>query len=215
MNFVETREQIVNIGQIVQRCPNITLMRAFTRSYRDWACQTQYLRVPIAGETAANVRLYDLGSDPYVEIVAIYALQFSIPNGPTGALQYWSAAASDSALWNPNINPQQPLRYSYVAQAQVAVDPIPDKVYNTLLTAIVQPKETATSIPETGLVKYRSAIEAGALGYLLSIPAQPWTSITEAARYRREFQSGVNNARAEVQRGFNTGSVRVRPRNFT
>ena len=214
MNYVATEDQIVNIAQIIRRCPTITLTRALSRAYRDWEMQTQYLRVPIVGATVADTRQYDLGSDPYVEIVAVYAVQVSILSGTT--IQYWPLVASDSSLWNPNISvqAQQPLRYCYVPQAQIALDPIPDKVYDLLVSAIVQPKQGAAQIPEDGLVKYRSGIEAGAMAYLHRVPGQPWTDPNAALMCQREFQSSVNNARAEVQRSFNTGSVRTRPRAF-
>ncbi len=212
MNYVEIEDQITNIAQIIRRCPTFTLTRALGKAYRDWSCQTQYLRVAIPGATTADTRLYDLGSDPYVEIVAIYAVQANLPD--TTPLQYWSLSASDSSQWNPNYQPQQPTRYSYVPQAQMALDPIPDRVYSLLVSAIVQPKENAAQVPETGLTKYRTGIEAGALAYLHSLPGQPWSDARMAEFRRREFQSSINNAKAEVQRGFNTGSVRARPRGF-
>jgi hypothetical protein len=212
VNYVDINDQIVNIAQIIRRCPTITLTRALGRAYRDWACQTQYLRVAIPGATAADTPLYDLGSDPYLEIVAVFAVQASILNG--SQIQYWALAANDSSLWNPNIQPQQPTQYCYVPQAQIAVFPTPDQVYDLLVSAIVQPKENAAQIPETGLTKYRSGIEAGALAYLHAVPGQPWSDPAQAEYRRREFQSSVNNAKAEVQRSFNTGSVRARPRGF-
>jgi hypothetical protein len=212
VNYVEIEDQITNIAQIIRRCPTFTLTRALGRAYRDWACQTQYLRVAIPGATVADTRLYDLGSDPYIEIVAVLAVQANQPD--TVPLQYWALSPSDSSLWNPNYQPQQPTRYCYVPQAQIALDPIPDRVYDLLVSAIVQPKENAAQIPETGLTKYRSGIEAGALAYLHSLPGQPWSDPQQAMLRMREFQSSVNNAKAEVQRGFNTGSVRARPRGF-
>lgn len=212
MNFVDTRDQLVSIAQVIRRCPTITLMRAFTRAYRDWAGQTQYIRQAIPGETTPNVREYALGSDPYQDIVAIFAIQASILNG--GTMQYWPLVPCDASYFNPNTNVQQPQRYAYVPQAQFALDPIPDVVYNLVVTAITQPKEGAVSVPEIALTKYRSGIEAGALAYLHSLPGQPWSSPVEAEAQRRKFQSSINNARAEVQRGFNTGSVRVLPRAF-
>jgi hypothetical protein len=212
MNYVATEDQIVNIAQIIRRCPTFTLTRAYSRAYRDWAMQTQYLRVPIQGATVANQAQYDLGTDPYVEIVAIAAMQASILNGTR--MQYWALAPSDSSSWNPNTNPQMPRRYCYVPHAQFAINPTPEQVYNLLVTVIVQPKENAASLPETGLTKYRAGIEAGALAYLHALPGQAWTNPNEVLRRQREFQSSISNARAEVQRAFNTGSVRARPRSF-
>ena len=213
MNYVDTRDQVVNIAQIVRRCPTITLTRAFGRAYRDWARQTQYLRVAIAGATVANTQQYDLGSDPYVEIVAVYAVQGTYtPAG--GSAQNWALPPSDSSTWDSNAQPNTPQTYCYVPQAQIALYPIPDQVYDLLVTAIVQPKEDAAQVPETGLVKYRDGIEAGALAYLLEIPGQAWTNPQAALIQRARFQSSINNGKAEVQRAFNTGSVRARPRAF-
>lgn len=212
MNYVAVEDQLVNISQLIRRCPTITLQRAFGKAYRDWAGQTQYLRTPIAGVTVDGTRQYDLGSDPYLDIVAVLAVQASILVGTQ--TQYFALAASDSSTWNPNVNSDQPRRYCYVPQAQIALDPVPNDVYDLLVSAIVQPKENAASVPDTGLTKYRSGIEAGALAYLHSVPGQAWTNPNEAARRQREFQSSINNARADVQRAFNTGSVRARPRAF-
>lgn len=213
MNYVETRDQLAGIAQLVRRCPTITLTRALTKAYRDWAAQTQYLRVQILGAVEADVTQYALGSDPYVEIVAIFAMVGSITNGQ-GATQSWPITPGDSSLWSPNFPPQAPQRYTYVPQAQFAVYPTPDQAYDVNVTVIVQPKEQAANIPDTGLIKYRSGIEAGALAYLQSLPGQSWTNPNEALKNQREFQSSINNAKAEVQRGFNTGSVRTRPRAF-
>jgi len=55
---------------------------------------------------------------------------------------------------------------------------------------------------------------AGALGYLLDLPRQPWTDHSQALKRQKEFQSAINNAKADEQRGYNTGSVRARPRLF-
>lgn len=213
MNYVDVKDQLVNIAQIVRRCPEITLRRAFGRAYRDWAQQTQYLRVAIPGQTTADVAQYDLGSDPYVEIVAVLAVMGSFtPAG--GTIQYWTLSASDSGGWNPNVQPDTPISYCYVPQAQIAVFPTPDQVYGLTVTAIVQPKEDAAQVPEAGLTKYRAGIEAGALAYLLEIPGQAWSNPQGALIHRARYQSSINNGKAEVQRAFNTGSVRTRPRPF-
>jgi hypothetical protein len=212
MNMVNVNDQVANLAQIVQRCPTITLARAFARAYRDWACQSQYLRLAIAGATVADTRQYDLGSDPYLDIVAVRAVSGSQVIG--GQLQQWPIVTSDSSQWDPNMPAGMPVRYCYIPQAQIALDPLPNGVYNLLVTVIVQPKEDAVQIPQSGLVKYRSAVEAGALSYLYCIPKQPWTNPIESVRRQKEFQAGVSNAKAEVQRSFNTGSVRVRPRPF-
>ena len=213
MQMVDVFDQLANIAQIVRRCPTITLSRAYVRAYRDFCSQTMWLKTNIPGATEAGVRQYNLGSDTFVEIIGVRALQGSWT--PAQTEQFWSIAASDSSQWDPNMKPGQPVRFTYIPHGQIALDPIPKQVYNLLVSAVVQPKsETVTQIPSECLVKYSNEIEAGALAYLLSVPGQPWSNPALAQVYKREFSSAVANAKADVQRGFQMGSQRVRPRGF-
>lgn len=216
MQLVDAFDQLANIAQICQKTPTITLRRAYVRAMREWAQQSHWLRESVAGATVAGQRLYSLGSDPYLDIVGVQAVQAS-QNPPTG-IQYWSVCASDPTMWDPNLSTnqivRQPVRYAYIPEGQIAFDPIPNDVYNVLITIIVQPKEGATMIPAAPLVKYSNEIEAGALAYLFNIPGQKWTSPQMAAMYAKQFQSGISNAKAEEQRAYNVGSMRARPRNF-
>ena len=210
MNYVDINDQVVNIAQIVRRCPTITLARALARAYRDWAGQTHYLRVTINGSTTADTLQYDLGSDPYLDIIGVCAAQLS--ETVNGRTSYRNLAPSDSTTWNSNADGGAPSVYCYVPEGQIGLNPTPDAVYGLTVTAIVQPKEGAGQVPEEGLVKWRSGIEAGALAYLHSIPGMAWTDPRAAALRQAEFNACVSNARAAVQRAFNTGSVMARPR---
>ena len=210
MNYVDINDQVVNIAQIARRCPTITLARAFGRAYRDWAGQTHYLRVTIQGSTTADTRQYDLGSDAYLDIIGICAAQLS--ETVNGRTVYRNLAPSDSTTWNSNADGAAPATYCYVPEGQIGLNPTPDAVYSLTVTAIVQPKEGAGQVPEEGLVKWRSGIEAGALANLYEIPGMPWSDPRKVATKRAEFQSCINNARAAVQRAFNTGTVMARPR---
>lgn len=216
MNMVDTFDQLVNIAQVVRKCPTITLARAFTRAYRDFANQSQYLKTLVSGATVADQRQYALGNDPFLDIVGIAGMQGS--QDPGQGIQYWPIVPSDPTLWDPNlsvnVSTTMPVRYAYIPQAQFALDPIPKQVYDLVVSVIVQPKEGAAQVPSDGLTKYSNEIEAGALAYLLMIPGQAWTNPAQAAMQQRVFQSGISNAKADVQRSYNNGSVRVRPRPF-
>jgi len=212
MNMVNANDRLANIAQIVQRCPTITLRRAFVRALRQWCQETRWLRTAISGATTVDTRVYSLGTDPYMDIVGVFAVQGSLTTG--GNTQEWALRVSDPSQWDPNIPAAQPMRYAYVAEGQFAVDPVPDQVYQLLVSAIVQPKEDAVNIPEAPLLKHSNEIEAGALAYLLNIPGQKWTNPALAQTWSRVFRSGISNGKAEVQRAFNNGSVRARSRNF-
>jgi hypothetical protein len=212
MNTVDVRELLTNVAQMARKCPTITLMRAYNRAYRDFCSQSQWLTVQIAGATQANVPQYDLGTDPYVDIIGIKGMQGSLTTG--GIQQSWTINPADPGGFDPNYQPSLSGQYAYVPQAQFLLFPTPNQVFQLLVSAIITPKEGAVQVPQAPLITYSNEIEAGALAYLFDLPGMPWTNPIQAAKYGRIFQSGVSNAKAEVQRSFNTGSVRARPRAF-
>ena len=209
---VNVFDQLANVALVARKCPSTTLRRAYVMALRDWCAQTQWLRENITGASVADLQLYSLGSDPYVEIIAIYAMSGTDNSGSTP--QIFQIYPSDSGSWNPNVQAQQPTRYAYVPEGQFALYPVPDKVYGLTVTAVLQPKAEVAQIPSEPLKKYSTYIEAGALAYLLKLPGQPWTNLLEADKYDRMYRSGISNGKAEVQRNFNTGSQRARPRAF-
>lgn len=212
MNMIDVFDQLANISQICRKCPTPTLRRAYVRALREWCQETEWLRTNLAGATVAGTRQYALGNDPQLEIVAIKAMQGT--QSQSQGIQYWPIVTSDSGQWDPNMTQGMPVRYQYVPEAQFALDPVPKLAYGLLVTVVLQPKEGAVNVPEAPLIKYSNEIEAGALQYLLNIPGQPWSNPAIAANYGREFRSGISNGKAEVQRNFNTGSQRARPRQF-
>ena len=214
MNTVALDDQLTNIAQIVRKAPKITLRRAYTRALREWCQQTQWLRITIPGSTTADVETYGLGTDPGLDIIAIRAISLTQVIGTKP--QTYGLRPSDSTQWNPNAIRDVPRQYCYVPEGSFALYPTPDAVYTLSISVIVTPKETAAAaqIPGDPLIKYSNDIEAGALAYLLALPGQPWTDAAAAARYMRDFASAIANGKAEAQRAYNTGSMRVRPRPF-
>lgn len=212
MNTVDVRDQLTNVAQMVRKCPTITLMRAYNRAYRDFCSQTQWLTVQIAGAAAVDAPEYSLGTDPYVDIIGIKGMQGSLTQN--GILQAWNINPADPSGFDPNYQPSLSGQYAYVPQGQFVLFPTPNQVFQLLVSAIITPKEGAVQVPSAPLVTYSNEIEAGALAYLLDVPGQAWTNPIQSAKYGRIFQSGVSNAKAEVQRNFNTGSQRARPRAF-
>lgn len=97
-------------------------------------------------------------------------------------------------------------------EGQFALHRVPDGVYNLTVTCQCAPKEAATQIPEDLLVKWGQGIQDGALGYLLSMPSTPWSSPVLGREYMRSLQATINNAKADEQRAYNTGTVMSRIR---
>lgn len=210
MNMVEVNDQLANIAQIVRRAPSIVLARAFVRAYRDFCNQTRWVHVNVAGATVSGTDQYDLGTDTYTQIIGIDAVQATDSTG-----QKWNLSPGVATSWNPNQPNARPMFFAYVPDGQFAVYPTPDAAYDLLVSAIVQPKsETVTQVPSAPLSKYSNEIEAGALEYLLMIPNEPWSNPAGAMLWGQKFRSGVANAKADVQRGHQQGSMRVAGRAF-
>lgn len=209
MNYVSVFDQLRNVALVARKCPTPVLQAAYVTAVRDWCTQTQWLRMAVPGSTTAGDSLYTLGSDPLLEIIAIYAMSVTDAQD-----QILPLTPSDSGGWSPNIQDGLPRRYAYVPEAQFALNPTPDAVYALSITAVVSPVDNVREIPEAPLRKYSTVFESGALAQLLLTPGTPWNNPGEAARHARVFQAGISNGKAEVQRNFNTGSQRVRPRPF-
>lgn len=215
MNLIDVNDALTNVAQMVRKAPTNTLRRAYMRAYREWAQQTQWLRTTIDGATVANQMSYELGNDPNLDIIGIVSMQGSIQLNGAQSPQTWAITPpNDLGSWNPNFQPGQPLQYTYVPEAQFALFPTPNQVYQLSVVVILTPKENAVQVPQSPLQKYSNDIEAGALAYLLDIPGMPWSNPVLAMKYEKRFTDSINNGKAEVARGFNTGARRARPRAF-
>jgi hypothetical protein len=210
VNYVDVYDYLANVALVARKCPSTVLRRAYVSAMRQWCNETKWLRTTVTGSTASGTQLYSLGDDTYLQIIGVHAVSLTDSGSNIIGLN-----PSDSAFWNPNLANGTPRWYGYVPEAQIALHPTPDAVYAMTVSLIVQPKsDETTQVPEALLAKYSTVFEAGALGYLLSLPGQPWTNPNEAAMQMRTFRSGISNGKAEVQRAYNQGSQRARPRAF-
>lgn len=220
MNFVDVNAQLRNVAQLVRRCPMQTLRSAYVQALRDWCNQTHWLRKDIttstifqSGAEAAFVVPLAGQDDTYLEVIAIRDHIVGIDTSPTRPLEFkiWPG---DPSMWNLANRVNRPMWYAYRPEGLFDLHPAPDKDYNLRITAVLQPKDGALFVPDTPLKKWSSDIEAGALEYLFGIPDEKWSSEGKAEKWGKTFRSGINNAKAEAQRRFNTGSQRARPQPF-
>lgn len=208
MSFVHVLDRIADVAQQCRGAPNSTLIGAYVRAARKFCRETRWYRATVTGQTEAGTRSYSLGSDTYLEILGLRAVSAD-QDGQT-----WALAPADTTAWNPNRGQGRPAAFSYIPEGQVALDPIPDDVYGLTCTLVLQPKEGATQVPDSLLVKWDQALQDGALAYLLDLHGMPWTDKAAAELKRRAFQSAINNARADEQREFNTGPTFIKRRRF-
>ena len=122
-----------------------------------------------------NTVVYDLGSDPYLEIISVRAASCT----PLQCRRLDAAHAAAAATGFQPVGSQragQPAATLLLhPEGQIAFYPTPDAVYDMLVTVALQPKDGVAQVPSEPLKKYSTGIEAGALMHLLRIPGQPWS----------------------------------------
>lgn len=195
---------VLDISQrVAQRCtgvPNGTLQRAMIDATRKLLRESRWYQTDVMGATAIGTRGYSLGSDPYEEIVGIKAVSITQTNGVVVPVYI-----GDASGWRPDGGTGLPRGYIYVPEGEIAVNPIPDKVYSMTVKVILIPKQGQNQVEERVLAKWDQAIQAGALAYLLTLN-EPWKDPNEAKVQEGIFRAGISNAKADEQRGFQAGS---------
>jgi hypothetical protein len=201
-----------DLKQQFQQCPNITLQYAYVRAAREFCSESRWLRQGLAATLTAGQREYSLGSDSLLEILALGPVSVTTPAGGTRGQNVIPLAAADPTTFNPNFANGCPQWYAYIPESKIAFNPIPNQAYPVEITLVVQPRDGVAEIPDQLLVKWRYAIEQGARAYLFSLAGEPWADPQKEQVARTFYRSGVNEARADVNRGFQQGPVRARPR---
>lgn len=201
-----------DLKQQFQQCPNLTLQRAYVRAAREFCTDSRWLQQGLAATLTVGQRLYSLGSDTLLEILEVGPVSVTTPTGSTPGVNVVPLAAADPTTFNPNFSNGCPQWYAYIPEGQIAYNPIPDQAYPTQITLIVQPRDGVAEIPDQLLVKWRYTLESGAKAFLYDIPGEPWSEPQKAQVARAFFRAGINEARADVNRGFQQGPVRARPR---
>jgi hypothetical protein len=207
MTQVAIIDLIADIAQIARNAPNPTIIRAYNRAAREFCRQSRWLRSTLPGVTEAETRLYSLGTDPDLEVIGIKAMSCA---NQSGNPQPRSLRVSVPTGWIPGQRSGQPRRYAYVPEAQFALDPLPDAVYDLVVTIVLMPTLATNSIPAELLPRWDQTLQAGALAYLYEVPDQPWTNLPMAQVKLRAFQSGIGAARADEQRDYNVGTFIAR-----
>jgi hypothetical protein len=220
MSAISIIDLVPEVGQIVRRCPTLTLTRAYLRAARNFCAQTRWLRADatlVGGpNTIANVAIYDLQiTDPALEIVGVRDVKGAQVGLP---LNSWIIRPLDKTLFSPWVGPGSPTKYAYIPDAKITFFPTPEKAYAVNIVVAVQPVFPSpalipsATLPSELITKWKEVIEAGALEYLFGIPEQKWSNANSAVVAGKAFRAGINNAKGDEQRGYNQGPVRARPR---
>jgi len=200
MTQVAIADLIAPVAQRVPRCPTTTLTQAYTDAVRQLCTKSRWYKATLPGATVATTKLYSLGSDVYNEIIGIKAV--SVKDGT----EWDPVTESFSGNWDPSEANALPELYQYIPHGQLALHPTPDAAYDLTVSIVLQPKRGSNSIDDSLVVSWDYAFQAGALAYLLRLPAQPWTDKQEAGVQLLLFREWMAKAASHEQRGYNPGA---------
>lgn len=218
MEFVDTNTTLRNVAQKIRGAPMVTLRRAMIQACREFCAQSHWLKDDVTMSTSSatsglegvfEIQLAD------ADLLQAIAIRFRmVGHDPTGQpFKVWPDAAPQERI--PDATPSTPRFYDYVPEGMFNLYPTPDVDYTLQFKAVVQPKDDVLRLPRDLFVKHQRVLDAGALSYLYTIDKQAFTNPAEGLRQQAIFQAGINNAKADAQRGYATGSVRSKPRRFT
>lgn len=205
-----------NVAQKVRKCPEPTLVQAYREAARQFCIESRWLRRTIelgalAGDSQVNVIL-DSAGDGDLDVIGIRSVRaFSPANDDSD----WAVTPGDPTLWQVNPRAAQPGRYAYQPEATILLAAPCDAAYTFKIVAQVAPNGSTETLPDDLLAKWSRMLDCGALAYLYEIPGQSWSNDGKARKEAVKFQAAINNAKADEQRSYNTGTVMARiPRMF-
>lgn len=217
MEFVDTNTTLRNVAQKIRGAPMITLRRAMIQACREFCAQTHWLRDTVVMDTTTSSGIegdYEITLDDPTLLEAV-AIRNDMQGLKSDGKHFRIYPATDPSCWNPDINPSTPQQYAYVPEGMFKLHPTPDVTYGLIITAVVQPLDDVARLPRDLFKKHQRVLDAGALSYLYAIDKQAFSNPREAERQQTIFQAGINNAKADAQRNYATGSQRAKPRRFT
>lgn len=202
MAQVNVTDLIAPVAQRVRECPSSVLIRNYVAAVREFCNKTRWLTRTVTGATTIDQVRYNLGDDPHLEIIGIHAMSIA-----RSADDLVPVTAGDPTRWDGSAPHELSNQYVYIPHAQFALSPKPDQAYDLTITAVVQPKRGAVSIPEELVTDWEEAFIAGALYRIMRIAGQPWTDLNESGNQLLLFNGELAHGHAAVFAGNNAGAA--------
>jgi hypothetical protein len=166
--------------------------------------QSFQANVPANGEPTIPVFSQFLGLSSDEEIIGVRRAAC----GP------FPLAPASPADMDPKFGSGRPRGFSYAPIGNFMLYPFPNGPYQILLMIAVQPKLGAVQIPDEIAANYLTDIGFGALWLLYKQIGTPWFNGDASLANKSLFDDGLQRAKAEALRDFQSGNLRVQPAPF-
>jgi hypothetical protein len=192
----------------VSGCPEIQILDAIRRSGAEFCKRTPVARVTVTVETVTDVASYDLS----VLLPVGYAPdEVQRVQHPTAA--DLEASSEDDFDRKYLSEPGSP-RYFYLDGNDLVLGHTPNEEVELTVRVKVRVSEDATQLPDELYDRYREAIAAGAKKILMMMANKPWSNLQQAAIYRSEFETAIDDANLRYAKGGGSRTLRTRLQTF-
>lgn len=204
----------------VPSCPRPLAVQSILDSAIDFCRETQVVQTTVGPmSTVAGVNEYEIelpaGTRVRRVMTAWYgtALLSLIPQDDLATPLAFTQSVADVQA------PQGVPSAAYVLNGEpqkLVVYPVPDTAVQNAITLRValEPKPTATQLPDELFFDWVEAIVAGALVRVSTVPDQSFTNPTLAADMHSRYRFFISRARNETPIGRVRGDLRVAPKRF-
>lgn len=189
---------------LVLGCPEPTVERALLRAAREFCAKTRCWRADLDRiTTRAATSAYDLSYPSQADAVEFVNATMDGQEIDIDVVDQTTAQDRQAG----NHGSRRILTWD---QRSIVVMPTPAAAGALIvITAILQPSESATGVPNDIGDRYREEIACGALARLLAMPKTEWTDKGTADRKEAEFKGHIGDVKKKVWKGYSNRRPRT------
>lgn len=189
MEMKRTSDLLSGILMELPGCPSVTAAQSLLRAAQEWYRETLTWRHESEFVTAEGVRIYVLTPPACSHIVLLQAIvddKSRVVDVP------YTFDGGREVMFAESVAAGKQMTASF----------------------FLCPSNSTHELPCSDASRYLHVWEHGALAKLRMQKDQPWYSPQDASFHANRFASGVVASRINAARGYETGSIRVRPNQF-
>lgn len=191
-------------------CPLPLVERALLRSAQEFFTLSRAWQVNLpvvlvkAGSTSITIN-----TDPEQDLVRVEAAWYD--HQTLRLLAIPDMEREIQGDWNLQSGTPTALLQLLPGVASLYPHPNKDAQVGLSMRVSVRPSETASGIPDELFVKYREAMESGALARLMLMPGKSWSNLELSSFHAQNFAQLGAQANVDAARGFQQARIAARP----
>jgi hypothetical protein len=190
---------------LVPGCSDILAVNAIRNATIEFCTNTLYWQ-EVQDEVTLSAADFPYPLDYPAGGQAVTALGVAVEGRPLGQT---TQDILDLKVLNWRIQTGAPRVYFQYNPNEIGTYPALDRSYAMVMRVAIAPSRTASGVIDFVYEKHLETIVSGALTRLFQMPAQPWSSETQGAHYRSQFNTWMVQATIEANKAYNRGQMQV------